>query len=756
MTRSLAFVTVFVLALVVASFAGRPPVAKPADVAATEFSAARAMVDVEAIATRPHPIGSEDILRVRHYLRERLTVLGLEVIPDREQQPVYIPTRVARTLLTARVHNVVGVLKGTKSDLPAILLMSHYDTVANSAGAPDDTAGVAATLEIIANLKASGPIKRDVIVLFTEGEEAGLQGAMAFFTEDPLVKRVGLVLNLESRGGGGRALMFETSARAGGLIAAYGNVVASPAANSLSAFIYRIMPNGTDFTNALAADIPGLNFAFIGDEFAYHSASATPDNLDPGSVQHLGDQVLSLVRLLGNADDLNARAPDVIYADLFGLYFVSYPQAAGWALIGVLALLLGYTLMQARARGLVRPAALALGVAYFLGLALVTGLILYFAKAAVGDLLDYQFKYALIGRHDFFLGGCVLLAVALAVGGAALLRHRLTMWSAWLGGLLLLFVISVALQILAPGTTMFFAWPLLPLAIAAALVMFLCDGDLDSGMGLAIAVLAAIVSASLLTTSGVAIFLGLGGLLPAVIALPAMLVAVALYPGIDALARFPRALPSSVVILAMSIASLGWAACGPASAAHPRLTQAYYLAGPAADDFAYVSSLPRLDDWSRAVLSADGGTPVFGDMTPGYRQPAWRAIAKPAAVARPLLSGDVSDGRVTLKVMAGAKAREFRFILKADTPITDFRMDGKPTPLEVAAGEWAQFLYAAPPADGFALSFVASNKGNVSLRVFAVMDGWPDGVSVPPKPDGFTPWLMSDTTYAASELDFDW
>ncbi len=756
MTRSLAFVTVFILALVVASFAGKPPAAKPESIAAAEFSAARAMVDVEAIAARPHPIGSEDILRVRHYLRERLTALGLDVIPDVEQQAVYVPTRVARTLVTARVHNVVGILRGTSPDMPAILLMSHYDSVANSPGAPDDTAGVAATLEIIANLKAAGPLKRDVIVLFTEGEEAGLQGARAFFTEDPLVKHVGLVFNLESRGGGGRALMFETSERAGGLIAAYGDVVASPAANSLSAFIYRIMPNGTDFTNALSADIPGLNFAFIGDEFAYHSASATPDNLDAGSVQHLGDQVLSLVRLLGNADDLNARAPDVIYADLFGLTFINYPQAAGWALIGVLMVLLGYTAMQARARGLVRPAAFALGIVYFLGFAFVTGLILYFAKASMGGLLDFQFKYALIGRHDFFLGGCALLAAALAVGGAALLRHRLTMWNTWLGGLTLLFVISVALQFLAPGTTMFFAWPLLPLAIAAALVMFLCDGDLDSGMGLAIVALAAIVSASLLTTSGAAIFLGLGGLLPAVIALPAMLVAVALFPGIDALARLPRVLPASLAVLALSFVSLGWAAFGPASTVHPRLTQAYYLAGPAADDYAYVSSLPRLDDWSRAVLSADGGTPALGDLTPGYRQPAWRAIAKPAAVARPVLSGDMRDGRVMLKVMAGAKAREFRFILKADTPVTDFRIDGKPAPLEVAAGEWAQFLYAAPPADGFALSFAAPAKGKVSLRVFAVTDGWPDGIAVPPKPEGLTPWLMSDTTYAASALDFGW
>lgn len=756
MTRSLAFVAAFVLALVVASFAGRPPATKPADIAATEFSAIRAMVDVEAIAQRPHPIGSEDILRVRHYLRERLTTLGLEVIPDFEKQPVYIPSRVARTLVTARVHNVVAVLKGTAPELPAILLMSHYDTVANSAGAPDDTAGVAATLEVIANLKASGPLKRDVIVLFTEGEEAGLLGARAFFTEDALMKRVGLVLNLESRGGGGRAMMFETSERAGGLIATYGEVVGSPAANSLSAFIYRVMPNGTDFTNALNADIPGLNFAFIADEYAYHSASATPANLDTGSVQHMGDQVLAITRALANADDLKAHAQDVIYADLFGIAFVSYPQAAGWALIGVLAVLLGYTFVKARSRSLLRPAALGIGIAYLLCFTLITGLILYVAKGAFAGAFDVQFKYALIGRYSFFLGGCVLLSVALAVGLATLLRQRMTMWNTWLGGLGLLFIISVALQIFAPGTTMFFAWPLLPLAIGAALVMGISGGNVDSGIGLVIATIAAFISAALLAASGAAIFLGLGGLLPSIIALPALLIAIALYPGIDAVSRLPRVFAGALALLAASFAMLGWAAFGPASVAHPRLTQAYYLAGPGADDYAYVSSLPRLDDWSRAVLTADGGTPEMGELTPGYRQPAWRAVARPAAVARPVLSGDARDGRVSLKIVPGGNAREMRFILKSSTPVSDFRIDGKASPFTVHAGEWAQFLYAAPPAGGFSVSFVTPAKGDLSLRVFEVSDGWPDGITVPPKPVGLTPWGMSDTTYAASAFDYMW
>eukprot|EP01035_Chromulina_nebulosa_P027663 gene27663-36412_t len=43
----------------------------------------------------------------------------------------------------------------------------------------------------------------DEIVILTDGEEAGLLGAELFFAEHPLRKRIGLLINLESRGGGG-------------------------------------------------------------------------------------------------------------------------------------------------------------------------------------------------------------------------------------------------------------------------------------------------------------------------------------------------------------------------------------------------------------------------------------------------------------------------------------------------------------------------------------------------------------------------
>jgi hypothetical protein len=94
--------------------------------------------------------------------------------------------------------------------------------------------------------------------------------------------------------------------------------------------------------------------------------------------------------------------------------------------------------------------------------------------------------------------------------------------------------------------------------------------------------------------------------------------------------------------------------------------------------------------------------------------------------------------------------------MKAESAISDFALNGKPTGLKTEPGEWAQFMFSAPTASGLTISFTSKEKGEASLRVFAVSDGWPEGVAVPEKPEGFSPWLMSDTTYAASALDVNW
>ena len=286
-------------ALLLAWFATKTPAARPDDAPPTVFSAERAMDDVRAIARAPHPTGSAENARVRAYLLARLAQLGLEIRIGGVQAAEFGAE--GERLNGAAVENVIAILPGRDRAAPAVLVMSHYDSVPGSPGAADDAAGVAAALEIARVLRDDAPPARDVVFLFTDAEEIGLYGARAFFEKLPLAKRIGFVVNMEARGGGGRALMFETGDDNGQTIGLFARNAVRPSSNSLAVFVYEHMPNGTDFTHAREAGIQGLNFAFIGRPAQYHSPGSTPDALDRGSLQHMGDQVLAVSRAVAAA-----------------------------------------------------------------------------------------------------------------------------------------------------------------------------------------------------------------------------------------------------------------------------------------------------------------------------------------------------------------------------------------------------------------------------------------------------------------------
>ena len=225
-------------ALAIAALATRTPDPVYADAPPRQFSAARAMIDVQAIAVRPHPQGSADAARVQAYLIGRMTTLGLA------------PQAHAFESAKGPGRNLLGLLPGRDRAAPAVLLMAHSDSVPSGHGAADDAGGVAAVLEAVRALKADTR-QRDVMVLFTDGEETGLQGARAFFASDPARAHVGLVINLEARGNRGRAVMFETQPNAGPLIAALTQAKALTGASSLMPDLYRRLPNDTDLTEAL-------------------------------------------------------------------------------------------------------------------------------------------------------------------------------------------------------------------------------------------------------------------------------------------------------------------------------------------------------------------------------------------------------------------------------------------------------------------------------------------------------------------------
>ncbi len=366
------------LGLLLAIRATTPPSPLPIDAPEFAFSAARAMVDIRAIAAKPHPNATPENAEVRAYIMARMRALGMEV--STQQGTIGAKATERRNRWTGRADqpqplvNVIGVLRGKDPSLPAILLMAHHDTVWGSPGAADDTAGVAASLEVVRALKQGygGNFLRDVVVLVTDAEELGLEGAEQFFASHPLRGHVGVVINMEARGGGGRTTLFQTSRDNGAAVARYAEFVQRPGASSLSAYIYSKLPNDTDLTPALRGPYVAYNFAFIGRPGYYHSPRITPDMLDQGSLQDMGSQVLDLTLGLIRPQPLPPKSPDLVFFDLFGKITITYSPGYGWLMLAISFLGLGYaawgTALRERFEGVWRSLAMMFGTGALLWL----------------------------------------------------------------------------------------------------------------------------------------------------------------------------------------------------------------------------------------------------------------------------------------------------------------------------------------------------------------------------------------------------
>lgn len=302
-----------------------PRKAAPASTSETEFSAERALVPLKEITKAPHFIGNDEHARVREYLIEQLEKLGLE--PQTQEGFIY-----NNWGGLVKPINILARIEGTQSG-NSLLIFSHYDSALTpSMGASDAGSGIVTILESVRAYIASGKQpKNDIIILFTDAEEIGLDGADLFVNQHPWAKEVRLALNFEARGSGGPSNMILESNQGNHNII-QGFIDANPdfpVASSLMYSIYKMLPNDTDSTVLREdGDIDGLFFAFIDDHFDYHTANDSYENLDRNTLQHQGSYLLPLLHYFADADISNLKSDqDDVYFNVPFLNMVSYPFA---------------------------------------------------------------------------------------------------------------------------------------------------------------------------------------------------------------------------------------------------------------------------------------------------------------------------------------------------------------------------------------------------------------------------------------------
>jgi hypothetical protein len=707
------------------------------DAPATEFSAARARSHIAAIAGAPRPTGSPGAVQARGYLTQTLTGMGLT--PRTTTHPVCRPT--SREASCGQVSDVWATIPGRRG-AGTVVLVSHYDSVVGGPGASDDGSRVATELEIARAVTKGRPLDNNLMLLFTEGEEPGMLGSRAAVQAGELPDPAhSVVINLESRGPSGPAIMFETGDRNGGTVDALKG--RPPLATSVADTVFRLLPNDSDFAEFRRAGFTGMNFASIAGSARYDNALDDVGSVDLGTLQDVGGTVLSAVHALGDRDLASVTGSGrVTYFPVLG-WLVSYPQQVATVLCVLALLAVVAALWFARRRGAVR-----LPVVGLCGAALP-------AAAVVGLGLGMAgWRLILLARPDyvgFVLGdpyrpglrylGFALVAVAVAVTWWGLSVRRATAVEVSAAVTAFLGLCAVVCLFVAPGVAYVPTWPALAGAVALAVAAGLSQGSLWRAPVLALPGVAAVV---VLVPVVAPLFPALG---LAAVGVPLAFVVLLGGALLTALPRPGRRTLTAVVAVLMT-AGVTVVAVGTAldhvDARHPRQVSLIYARDADTGAATWLSPYPvpdrLIDHYVRG--RARPWTAQFPFLlAPRYRSGA----ATPVTTAAPAIS--------PLKVTAVPGGRRLRLRLAADSPtatalalyvdttaagVVEARVAGQ----RVAGGvnrpraegwRWG-FTFAGPVAAGVEVELTVTGTAPVRLRVIAQAPGLPAQAMDAPMP----------------------
>uniref|UniRef100_A0A182QA03 FXNA-like protease n=1 Tax=Anopheles farauti TaxID=69004 RepID=A0A182QA03_9DIPT len=249
-----------------------------------------------------------------------------------------------------------------------LLLNAHFDSAVSSPGAGDDGTMVVVMLELMRLLTqnvTTPTLTHGLLFLFNGCEENTMQGAHGFVRGHPLAQSVAAFINLDVAANGGREIMFQSGPNYPFLMAYYRDHVPRPYANTLGEEVFQmgLVPSFTDYeTLSEQGGWPGFDFALSSYGYLYHTALDALETISTDTLQHIGDNLLELVRGLGSAEELGDiekhSEGKAVFFDFMHLFLVYYTETTALIvnnLLGVLslALVVGAVLMIVRKDGAV-------------------------------------------------------------------------------------------------------------------------------------------------------------------------------------------------------------------------------------------------------------------------------------------------------------------------------------------------------------------------------------------------------------------
>lgn len=782
------------------------PAALPVDAPAGSFSAGRALQDLAVVAAQPHPIGSPRNAAVRDYLVAQIEALGLTPEIQRATLTRARPER-GMTTITA-VENILVRVPGTDSS-GAIVVTGHYDSVPTSGGAADCGSCVVTVLETLRVLQSGPALKNDVIFLFADGEEVGVTGARGFVMDHPWAQDVAFYMVFEGYGTGGASMLYVASPQSGELVASALGASTMPTGYS---FLHDIMwalagNTGSDLDAVVAAGKPGLAFInlSVGGAPAYHVMADAPAYLNPGSLQHHGENAVGILRQLGNADlPAIESAADAVYFNILPGVVVTYPGALALPFAGLAALLYIAVLVMA-----LRRRAATLGGIILGALALLVSLV---AATVAVTLAWWLLRLANPNWHIVLLGGWygapwyfagfVALALAVTAGCFLLLRRWFSLGGLALGALAWWSVLALLTARSLTGFSPLFTWPLLAMLLAAAWALWQPAAAQRPWPRTAALALAGIVTL-VLAAPVVYVLAVYAGRMEAIMGQPAAALPIPvavlafglLLPQIDFLAfgvshkdakgtkgheenrkegargegRVAKGWVVPVAALAVGALCLGVAVLQSGfSAEHPKTNTVVYELNADTGAARWVTvndslngrgTRAQLDAWTGQFFPLGGEEIEYNPWLAGWFVMARPALAAAAPVA-PYTSSAItvlaedSDGgarHVRLGIMPAEGVLNSQIIVENPGALRSLVVDGVPYDLAANGAPGIQVVVSSWPAAGITLE--ATLAGGEPLRL-TVQDrhlGLPSFAELPitPRPDWMAPAPLGDLADSA-------
>lgn len=729
-----------------------PPAAVPSSAPLTEFSSGRAMQHLGVIAQKPHPAGTAEHSAVRDYIVNVVTAMGLKPEIQKTAQSVDHPW----LAFGAVVENIVVRLPGTKTGGKAVLLSAHYDTVAHSTGANDDGTGVVTLLETMRTLRSGPPLANDIIFLFSDAEEIGLLGAMAFVEKHPAAKEVKVALNFDALGKSGATIMYDATNNNGWLIGELAKAAPKPVANSLATKIYKRLLYITDLDVLTTDGIQGLNFAYIDGVHVHHTPLDSLETLDERSLQHTGSYALALARHFASIDLEPGKTRDAVFFSVLGSFLVHYPIS--WALplaIAVLALFIALVAVGLKKQRLTFGGMI-LGLFAFLFSVMAAAVVVSVVQKVTG-VLPHDSLF--LGNPDpynsslYFLG---FVALAIAVISALYIwfRSRTSIDNLVVGAMFPWLLLAIFTGFALPAGSYLFTWPLLFVLIAQGVDFVVRKKEtapLKVSIGLSLSTFPAIALIVPMLYFCFQFFrIQMSPRITAIFIAVAMLPVGLLISQLDFLLRPKKwLLPAAAILVGIAFISVG------KYTAHfdrnsPMKSSLFYAVNANTGRAIWASLDVHPDEWTSQFLTGATERSSALDFA-GQDMSVLSAEAPVLPVPAPdvkVVSDTTADGvrALHLRIISARQAPCIIVSLDEEVKVRAFAVDGKRYD-QHPRDEWRMRYFAVPP-EGIDLVLEIEQQPDIVLRVTDFSPGLPEvpGSSFKPRPDHLmvAPELFND------------